>query len=130
MSKLHAFITASMSTRYTLETSGGRQLILSIGVSNAELDNLLLQHQAKCYAYLTAYNPQSTTLSTVENEQRHQQLCSELDQRGFRYLTGKAIPDTGEWESETCVFVFDMPHSVVLELLPGLRSRWCCGRRV
>ncbi|MDO9122531.1 MAG: DUF3293 domain-containing protein [Anaerolineaceae bacterium] len=116
MSKLHAFITASMTTRYTLETPDGRQLTLSIGVSNAELDNLLLQHQAKCYAYLTAYNPQSTTLSTVENEQRHQQLCRELDQRGFRYLTGKAIPDTGEWEPETCVFVFDMPHSVVLEL--------------
>ncbi|PKO03167.1 MAG: hypothetical protein CVU43_04345 [Chloroflexi bacterium HGW-Chloroflexi-5] len=116
MSKLHAFITASMTTRYTLETPDGRQLTLSIGISNAELDSLLLQHQAKCYAYMTAFNPQSTTLSTVENEQRHQQLCSELDQRGFRYLTGKAIPDTGEWEPETCVFVFDMPHSVVLEL--------------
>jgi hypothetical protein len=116
MSKLHSFITASMTTRYTIDIPGETPLTISIGVPNTDLDNLLSQQQANSYAYLTAYNPQSTTLSTVENEQRHQQLCSEWDQRGFRYLTGKAIPDTGEWEPETCVFIFDMPHSVVLEL--------------
>lgn len=39
-----------------------------------------------------------------------------MDQRGFAYLTGKAIPDTGEWEPETCVFAFDMPRATVLDL--------------
>ncbi|MBA4383838.1 MAG: hypothetical protein C0410_03815 [Anaerolinea sp.] len=116
MSKLHAFFTASMTTRYTVDLPDGSHLTLSIGVPDPELDNLLSQFKACSYAYLTAYNPQSTTLSTDENMKRHQQLCSELDQRGFNYLTGKAIPDTGEWEPETCVFVFDMLRSTVLEL--------------
>ena len=116
MSKLHTFFTASMTTRYTIELPNGASLTLSIGVPETELDDLLSHHQAASYAYLTAYNPQSTTLSADENEQRHLQLCREINQRGYRYLIGKAIPDTGEWEPETCVFAFDMPRSVVLEL--------------
>lgn len=116
MSKLHAFFTASMTTRYTIDIPGGNSLILSIGVPDPELDNLLSHHQAVNYAYLTAYNPQSTTLNADDNWQRHQQLCHELNQRDFHYLIGKAIPDTGEWEPELCVFVFDMPRTVVLNL--------------
>ncbi|PKN98981.1 MAG: hypothetical protein CVU42_08915 [Chloroflexi bacterium HGW-Chloroflexi-4] len=116
MSKLHTFFTASMTTRYTIELPDGSLLTLSIGVPETKLDDLLTYHQAARYAYLTAYNPQSTTLSAEENQQRNQQLCRELDQRGFRYLIGKAIPDTGEWEPELCVFAFDMPRIVVLEL--------------
>lgn len=116
MSKLHAFFTASMTTRYTVDLPGEHSLTLSIGVPSAEVDRLLTNHQASHFAYLTAYNPQSTTLSTEENLQRHQELCGEIEARGFSYLTGKAIPDTGEWEPETCVFAFDMPRAVVLEL--------------
>jgi hypothetical protein len=116
MSKLHAFFTASMTTRYTIDIHGEKSITLSIGVPDPELDKLLSHYQANSYAYLTAYNPQSTTLNTDENLQRHQRLCREIDQRGFRYLTGKAIPDTGEWEPELCVFAFDMPRSTVLEL--------------
>lgn len=116
MSKLHTFFTASLTTRYTIDLPDGRSLTFSIGVPEAELDDLLSDHQATSYAYLTAYNPQSTTLSAEENDKRHQQLCRELDQRGFYYLIGKAIPDTDEWEPELCVFVFDIPRIVVLEL--------------
>lgn len=116
MSKLHAFFTASMTTRYTIDIPGEKSLTLSIGVPNLELDRLLSSHQASSYAYMTAYNPRSTSLSSDENQQRHQRLCRELDQRGFRYLTGNAITDTGEWEPELCVFAFDMPRSTVLEL--------------
>lgn len=116
MSKLHAFFTASMTTRYTIDLPDGSHLTLTIGAPSHEVDQLLSQNHASSYAYLTAYNPQSTTLSADENMKRHQQLCKEIAQRGFTYLTGKAIPDAGEWEPETCVFAFDMPRSVVLEL--------------
>ncbi|MRR30589.1 DUF3293 domain-containing protein [bacterium] len=116
MSKLHAFFTASMTTRYTIDLPGERLITLSIGVPSLEADRLLTSHQASHYAYLTAFNPQSTTLSAEENLQRHQELCHEIEARGFRFLTGRAIPDTGEWEPETCVFAFDMPRTVVLEL--------------
>jgi hypothetical protein len=116
MSKLHVFFTASMTTRYTIDLPEGSHLTLTIGAPSSEVDLLLSQHHAGSYAYLTAYNPQSTTLSADDNLQRHLQLCRELDQRGFTYLTGKAIPDTGEWEPETCIFAFDMPRSTVLEL--------------
>jgi hypothetical protein len=94
----------------------GSVLTLTIGAPTPDVDQLLSQNHASRYAYLTAYNPQSTTLSADENAQRHEHLCLELDQRGFTYLTGKAIPDAGEWEPETCVFAFDMPRATVLEL--------------
>lgn len=116
MSKLHAFFTASMTTRYTIDLPNGCHLTLTIGAPTAEVDLLLSQNNASSFAYLTAFNPQSTTLSADENWKRHEQLCLELKQRGFSFLTGKAIPDTGEWEPETCVFAFDMPRAIVLEL--------------
>jgi len=116
MSKLHSFFTASMTTRYTIDLPDGYYLTLTIGAPSPEMDSLLSQNHATHYAYLTAYNPQSTTLSADENLLRHEQLCKEITQRGFTYLTGKAIPDTGEWDPETCVFAFDMPRVTVLEL--------------
>jgi hypothetical protein len=116
MSKLHAFFTASMTTRYTVDLPDASHLTLTIGAPSPDADHLLSQNHAGSYAYLTAFNPQSTTLSMDENNQRHLQLCKEITQRGFTYLTGKAIPDAGEWEPETCVFAFDMPRATVLEL--------------
>jgi hypothetical protein len=116
MSKLHAFFTASMTTRYTVDLPTGTTITLSIGAPSTEVDKLLNQNHAKEYAYLTAYNPQSTTLSAEENNARHLILCQEVTRLGFRFLTGKAIPDAGEWEPEMCVFAFDMPRSTVLKL--------------
>ncbi len=116
MSKLHAFFTASMTTRYTIDLPDGTMVTLTIGAPSSEVDRLLAQNHATRFAYLTAYNPQSTTLSADENLRRHELLCKEIKQRGFTYLTGRAIPDAGEWEPETCVFAFDMPRATVLEL--------------
>jgi hypothetical protein len=105
-----------MRTSYTIDISDGSSLILSIGLPNPELDLLLRRFQASSYAYLTAYNPNSTSLTLAENQLRHEQLCQDLEQRGFRYLTGRAIPDADTWEPEVCIFVFNMSRIVVQEV--------------
>jgi hypothetical protein len=116
MSKLHNFLSASMRTRYTVDLPSGDLLTLNIGLPNPEIDRLLNQFQASTYAYLTAFNPQSTSLSPAENWQRHQQLCRQLSQSGFTFLTGKAIPASAEWEPEICIFAFDMARAAVLDI--------------
>jgi len=116
MSRLDVFIAASMTTRYTVDLPDGSLLTLTLGVPDGALDRLLCSYQAINFAYLTAHNPQSSTLSADENEQRHLKLCHELDQQGFHYLTGKAIHDAGEWIPEHCVFAFNMSRSSALKL--------------
>lgn len=120
MSKLHSFLASSMRTRYTVDAPDGEPIILTIGSLNPDLDRLLRLFHASTYAYLTAFNPHSTSLSKTENLQRHEQLCGELRQRGFTFLTGKAIPETDSWEPETCVFVFNMSRSTVHDMCQDL----------
>jgi phosphoenolpyruvate-protein kinase (PTS system EI component) len=105
-----------MKTRYTVDVSPTSSLTFAIGNSSPELDQLLHQFHSDTFAYLTAYNPQSTSLSPAENQQRHERLCRDIQQRGFTFLIGKAIPDTGDWEPEVCVFAFNMSRSKVREL--------------
>ena len=116
MSKLHNFLSASMRTQYTVDVPDEESIILHLGIQNPDLDRLLHQNHAKTYAYITAYNPNSSSLSKKENQQRHQQLCQELDQREFNYLLGKNIPDTDEWEPETCLLIFNISRPKVQKI--------------
>ena len=116
MSKLHSFLSSSMRNKYTVNLSDSAVLTLMIGKLNPELDKLLRQYHSSTYAYLTAYNPHSTTLTTAENELRHRQLEKIVVERGFQYLTGLSIPESGDWEPEHCIFAFNMSRAVTREL--------------
>jgi len=120
MNKLHSFLASCMQTQYTVDVPEGEPVTLTIGSSNPNADRLLRRFHATTYAYLTAFNPHSTSLSKARNLQRHKQLCNELRERGFTFLTGKATPVTGDWEPETCVFVFNMSRSIAREVCQNL----------
>lgn len=116
MSRLHSFLSSCMRTRYEVDVPESGAIALAIGQPNAALDDLLRHYGVDIYAYLTAFNPQSTTLSDDDNRLRHERLCRGLTVSGYAYLTGKAIPDTDAWEPETCVFVPGMSRAVVREV--------------
>jgi hypothetical protein len=116
MQKLHSFLASCMHTRYTVELPDGPPLTLTIGTHSPDVDRLLRHSHASTYAYMTAYNPQSTSLLPADNQQRHLSLCHDLQQRNISFLLGSAIPITGAWEPEVCVFAFNMSRTVVLDL--------------
>jgi hypothetical protein len=116
MTKLYSILASCMHTRYTIDMPEGPALTFAIGVFNPELDRLLRYAHTSTFAYLTAWNPHSTNLNQADNQQRHQQLCRDLQQRNITFLTGYAIPNTEEWEPEACVFAFNMSRTIVHEL--------------
>lgn len=105
-----------MRTKYTVHLNGGSTLTLLIGKQNPQLDTLLRQNQSSTYAYLTACNPFSSTLSTEENLVRHNALLKDVSDLGYTHLVGLSIPETGDWDPEICIFVFNMSRTVTREL--------------
>ncbi len=122
MSRLHSFLSSCMRTRYEVDVPDLGSVALAIGQPNPAIDDVLRRYQADAYAYLTAYNPQSTTLSDAENQQRHEELCRVLSEAGYAYLTGKAVPESDAWQPETCVFVPGMTRARVREVCERYRQ--------
>jgi hypothetical protein len=116
MSKIHSFLSYSMRNIYTVDLPDGINLPFFIGKPNPDLDSLLRQHHASTYAYLTAYNPRSTTLSNEENQARQTELENLIREMNIEFLTGKSYPEAGEWDPEVCVFAFNMSRAVARDL--------------
>lgn len=89
MSRLHSFLSSCMRTRYEVDVPDLGSVALAIGQPSAAIDDVLRRYGADTYAYLTAYNPQSTTLSDAENRRRHEELCRVLSEAGYAYLTAR-----------------------------------------
>lgn len=105
-----------MHTVYSVDLPDKSVLQFSIGSPNPDLTVLLDQFHAKSFAYITAYNPHSTTLTPEENQLRQQELLRVLQSRNYAFLTGQSIPEGGAWEPEQCAFVFDLPVNITREL--------------
>lgn len=116
MSKIHSFLAYSMRNIYSVEVPNGSTIQFFIGKQNPDLDMLLRQHHASTFAYLTAYNPRSTTLSAEENQRRQAELEDLVKAKGIEYLTGKSYPESGEWEPEVCIFAFNMSRTLARDL--------------
>lgn len=105
-----------MHNHYAITLPDQTILTMFIGKPNPALDTLLAENQAFSYAYLTAFNPELTTLTPEKNQIRQDSLLNELDIRGYHYLAGSSFPEDGAWLPEECAFVFDLPRSVTSEL--------------
>jgi hypothetical protein len=105
-----------MRNIYSVDLPDGTTIRFHIGKPSQELDALLLKHHASTYAYLTAYNPRSTSLTVEENSLRQAELESLAKELKMDYLTGKSYPENGEWEPEVCIFAFNMSRTVARDL--------------
>ena len=122
MSRLHSFLASCLETCYSVERSGRSPVIMEIGVENPAIDQLLTEFGERQFVYMTAFNPQSTSLSPQENEQRQRELCERVQDRNYRYLMGWATPKAGAWDPERCIFVPGMSHSEAAELCALFRQ--------
>lgn len=87
---------------------------IRLGIENAELHAFLLGRGISTWAFLTAYNPQSTPLSSEENAARQAELLRSLDAQGYAYLRGYGTGD--DWDPEASLFILDISRKTTIEL--------------
>ena len=86
-----------MLTHYTVHAAEGQMMIL-IGQSSPEVDQLIARHQARSWAFITAYNPRSKELPTEQNEQRQSELKTLLTNSGHLVMPGVGRDPAGSWQ--------------------------------
>ena len=99
-------LTAYRRTSFNVSTPAGI-ISLRCGRRSPELDALLKEAGTSCWAYLTAYNPNSQQLSAEENRRRQDDLVAEVSAKS-RVLHGEGAGDEGDWPPEPSVLVLGM----------------------
>lgn len=131
---------AYRNTRYIVDAPGGA-IVLRIGEGSAALDALLAERGARCWAFVTASNPQSVKINNKNNSLRNHALRSELRRAAYVLFTGRGQADAGNRPAEESFLVLGITEADALRL--GARHgqnavvtgnigecavlRWCTG---
>lgn len=94
-------VDAYLRTTYRAPEPG---LELRVGVRNPALQAWLEQWDAPNFAVLTAWNPRSEPLSTIENAARNARLEIDLRRAARIVLPALGIGDRGDWPPEDSFF--------------------------
>ena len=109
-------IQAYRETHYKVP---GLELTLVIDQPNPALALAHRRHRADCCAFITACNPYSAELTTVENELRQGTLAAELRSRSLSFAEGVGQHPSNGWAGEPSFLVF----GVTLEAAKTLCAR-------
>jgi len=82
-----------------------REVTICPGFRNPELDELLSELGASRWAFLTAYNPESTRRGSKENERRQASMRAQLASSGYTLLASEGRDASGLWPPEPSVLV-------------------------
>lgn len=97
---MNTLIEAYKNSKYKVfETN----ITIEIGILNQDFDDLLIEHKAVQWAFITAYNPYSRVLTDGENKVRH----DELKQLTKDYITfeGHGVGEDPSWEPELSLLI-------------------------
>jgi hypothetical protein len=97
---MNNLLQAYKSTKYKVFKPN---LIIQIGVTNDSLNELVIQHNATEWAYITAYNHFSRILTDIENQGRHLEL-KELT-RSYLTYEGHGVGTDSSWEPELSLLI-------------------------
>lgn len=86
---------AYKGTKFTVFDS---PIVIKISKTCQPLDDLLAEHKASEWAFITAWNPRSDVLTDAENHQRHLQLKEKV--RDYYTLEGEGIGVDPAWKPE------------------------------
>lgn len=81
---------------------------------NKALDELLIEHHAHYWAFITAWNPRSEPLAYAENEQRMRELLAKTTE--YPQFLGEGRSRTGDWEAEASVLLLGITEKKALEI--------------
>lgn len=78
-------------------------LTIVIDKSNLEINELLVKHNTKEWAFITAYNPYSRALTNEENRIRHNKLIEMT--KNYVTFEGHGVGQDPIWEPELSLFI-------------------------
>lgn len=109
------FEAAYLQTNYTVR-DGNNQITIRIGEINPALYELLERYGVENWAFVTAYNPYSNSLSAEENENRQAKLLTRLKESSFRFLNGYGEAENKDWLPAKSVLIFNIDRETALSL--------------
>ncbi len=80
-----------------------RDIVIKIDKLNKKLDDLLQKHEAKSWAFITAYNPYSKISTDEENNFQHKQLLNLTDK--YIVFEGEGKGQNSEWKPEKSLLI-------------------------
>ncbi|MFN7119775.1 MAG: DUF3293 domain-containing protein [Saprospiraceae bacterium] len=89
---------------------------IQINMPNADLAAFLRAHDARTWAFITAWNPKSQLLSPQENNQRHTELVKRIKKGSYPFFLGKGIGKDANWEPEVSLFVLHISKMEALQV--------------
>ncbi len=102
-------INAYYATEYRVYSP---PLVIKIGIANQELDDLLISSNETTWAYITAFNPFSKSLSKEENLKRHKELKDKI--ASYKFFEGEGVGEDKTWEPEiSCLVVGILPEEAI-----------------
>lgn len=104
-------IDAYKNTDYQVD---GLEKPIKIGELSPDLDALCLKKGARHWAFITAWNPLSFPLSTIENQRRNNALFSDL--ANYDVLTGRGQDPEGKWDAEESFFIIGLKSKGAIAL--------------
>jgi hypothetical protein len=78
-------------------------LTIVIDKSNLEINELLVKHNTKEWAFITAYNPYSRALTNEENRIRHNELIEMT--KNYVTFEGHGVGQDPIWQPELSLFI-------------------------
>lgn len=104
-------LQAYSETDYIIPDLG---IIVKIGQENKELDALQEKYASCSWAFITAENPKSKSLSDDENQQRTNQLKVLIEKLGKPYFEGYGQGKSG-WKPEKSFLILDTSRNDAIE---------------
>ena len=107
MNIIPALHAAYLQTTYWVEARPA-PIALRIGERSRALDRVLALHGTRCWAFVTAWNPESRVLARWRNVARDARLRRALANGGYRWLPALGEGDDPGWTPEPSVLVLGM----------------------
>ncbi len=81
------------------------QFTIRIDEKTPALDDLLVRHGTRCWAFVTACNPGSTALAPDENRQRAAELERLVCDAAYPFYPGEGVGDDSAWPPEPSLLI-------------------------
>jgi hypothetical protein len=92
------------------------EIVLRVGQTSQEIDNLLSTYGVAECAFVTAWNPRSVRLEVNQNSLRHSELIERVCQLGYHFFSGRGIGENKAWTPEESVLVLGIGQRLALDL--------------
>ena len=116
-----ALLAAYRATTYRIEL-GRRHINLRIGRRSLAADRWLAAHDARCGAFLTAWNPHSRRRSAADNDAAQRALERDLARLRVPCLRGAGIGADSRWPPERSVFAVGLTRAQARRLATKYRQ--------